>query len=141
MAKGRKNRIQTPAANEGKNVQAKDPPDFDKRPPKFSLEKLQDGKFCFSSLSNECKRQFSEAMFVRRTMTWSEMRSAGRHGLGYEKISKSAIRAPIPPFITEEVSQLIAFRYNGKRAMVGYRIQDIFYVLWFDSKFKLYDHG
>ncbi|WP_228020365.1 hypothetical protein [Sphaerospermopsis sp. LEGE 08334] len=52
-------------------------------------------------------------------MGWNEIHSQGRHQLGYEKISRNAIKAPIPKFITEDVN-FIAFRFSGIKAMVGY---------------------
>ncbi|WP_448216271.1 hypothetical protein [Endozoicomonas sp. 2B-B] len=60
--------------------------------------------------------------------------------MGFEKIPKHQIRATIPAFITEEVTNLLAFRYHGKHPMVGYRVRDVFYVLWFDHNFSLYPH-
>ncbi|BAZ81969.1 hypothetical protein PN497_16920 [Sphaerospermopsis kisseleviana CS-549] len=73
-------------------------------------------------------------------LTWSQIHSQGRHQLGYEKISRDAIKAPIPKFITEDVN-FIAFRFSGIKAMVGYRDGAIFYVIWLDRNFTLYNHG
>jgi hypothetical protein len=42
--------------------------------------------------------------------------------------------------VTEEVN-LIAFRFDGKKPMVGYRDGVTFYVLFLDRSFTLYDHG
>lgn len=138
MAK--RNRIKKPSADKGKNISAEDPPDYDASYPKFSFERLQSGEFCFSTLKPDCKASFSESMFRRRDLTWKEIKNLGRHALGFEKISKHSISAAIPEFITEDEGTLIAFRYNGKKAMVGYRLKDVFYVLWFDPNFRLYKH-
>ncbi|WP_435786554.1 hypothetical protein [Alcanivorax borkumensis] len=73
-------------------------------------------------------------------MTWRDIKTCDRHGLGTEKISKSSIDAPIPRFITEDVSDFLVFRYNGMNPMVGYRQRDVFFVLWFDHDFTLYNH-
>ncbi|MEL6880569.1 MAG: hypothetical protein AAFY33_10055 [Cyanobacteria bacterium J06643_4] len=78
-------------------------------------------------------RQLSE-------LNWRELRAADKHGLGYEKISKKAIRPRIPLHITDDVN-LIAFRFSGKKPMVGYRNGKTFYVVWLDRNFSLYDHG
>jgi len=83
---------------------------------------------------------FAEAIFRRKCLTWKQIRQLPRHGLGTEKIPKSSIKAPIPQFITDDVNDFLAFRYHGKRPMVGYRQKDIFFVLWFDSDFTLYEH-
>lgn len=72
-------------------------------------------------------------------MTWIQIRGAHRHGLGTEKIEKSAIKVPIPTVVTEDVS-LLAFRFSGKAPMVGFRERDVFHVLWFDRDYSLYKH-
>ena len=63
-----------------------------------------------------------------------------RHGLGYEKIAINSINVQIRKFITEDQNNLIAFRFNGLKSMVGYRYRNVFYVLWFDHDFSVYDH-
>jgi len=73
-------------------------------------------------------------------LTWSQIQSSPRHGLGYEKIPRAAIKAPVPSLITEDTN-FIAFRFSGKKAMVGYRDRAVFYVVWLDRNFTLYDHG
>ena len=112
--------------------------DYDKHPPIFSLERVQAGNYCFSKLDDENKASFAEAMFRRKTMTWSDIIRSDRHGLGTEKISRAAIKAP-----TDSVAHgdFLALRYKGKNPVVGYRQKNIFFVLWFDHNFSLYDHG
>lgn len=134
-------RIGKDASNkQGILVKASEPPDYDKSPPIFSLEKIQQGKYCLSSLDTEHKAMFADAIFRRKDLTWGEIKNQNRHALGTEKIPKNQIKAPIPKFITPEYKNFLVFRYNGKRAMVGYRQRDIFFVLWFDHDFTLYKH-
>ncbi len=106
----------------------------------FSLERCIAGKYCFSSLTTEFKADFGNAIFRRRGLSWSEVREAPRHGIGTEKIAVASIKAAIPNFVTEEVLTLLALRFSGLSPMVGYRVGAIFYVLWFDHDFTLYDH-
>jgi hypothetical protein len=113
---------------------------YDSHPPLFSLEKLQSGKYCLSSLDQEHKAMFSEAIFRRKSISWNEIKRSDRHGLGTEKIPKMSIKAAIPRFITEDMDDFLVFRYKGLNPMVGYRQRDIFFVLWFDHDFTLYDH-
>jgi hypothetical protein len=87
------------------------------------------GKYCLSNLNLENKAQFAESIFGRKNVIWKEINQAPRHGIGTEKIAKTSIRAALPLFITDEVINLIAFRYHGMQPMVGYRQRDIFYVL------------
>jgi len=51
------------------------------------------------------------------------------------------MHAPIPAHVTEDVQRFIAFRFSGRAPMVGYRVQAIFYLLWLDRNFTLYDPG
>lgn len=133
-------RIKKQKPKQGSLVKSQEPPDYDRNPPIFSLEKLQAGKYCLSNLDQENKAMFADAIFRRKELTWSDIKRADKHGLGTEKISQSAIKAPTPRFITEDLEHYLAFRYNGLRPMVGYRQRDIFYVLWFDCDFTLYKH-
>jgi hypothetical protein len=74
-------------------------------------------------------------------MSWHEIKNAPKHGLGLEKISRASIKAPIPKHITEDVEYFIALGFSAKAPMVGYRIRNVFHIVWLDSKFTLYDHA
>lgn len=135
-----KKRIKDNSGKQGTLVKSKEPVNYDEKPPVFSLEKLQTGKYCISGLDQSHKAMFADAIFKRKSLTWSQIKKIDRHGLGTEKIKKSSIKAPIPRFITEDVNDFLVFRYNGMNPMVGYRQRDIFFVLWFDHDFTLYNH-
>lgn len=64
---------------------------------------------------------------------------APRHGLGTEKINQSSIKASKPASVTPDVS-FYALRFQGKKAMVGYKSDFIFHVVYLDRDFTLYDH-
>lgn len=133
-------RLKEPNKNTGKRLSAFAPPNYDEMPPVFSLERLQGGPFCLSTLDQEHKASFADAMYRRRQVSWRDLKQSGRHGLGFEKIPRHQIKAGIPRFITEDHDYFLAFRFKGQAPMVGYRVRNIFYVLWFDSSFELYDH-
>lgn len=133
-------RLRSPQKNSGPRISAPETHNYDDDPPIFSLERLQDGKYCLSKLEQAHKADFAEAMFRRRRMSWRDLKQTGRHGLGLEKIPKNQINAGIPAFITDEQEHFLALRFSGKAPMVGYRVRNIFYVLWFDPTFELYDH-
>jgi hypothetical protein len=135
-----KRRIKDDSGKQGALVKSKEPVNYDEKPPVFSLEKLQSGKYCISGLGQSHKAMFADAIFRRKGLTWSQIKKCDRHGLGTEKITKSSIKAPIPRFITEDVNDFLVFRYNGMNPMVGYRQRDVFFVLWFDHDFTLYNH-
>lgn len=133
-------RIKGKSGKQGSLVKSQEPVNYDENPPIFSLEKLQSGKYCLSSLDQENKAKFADAIFRRKSITWNQIKQQDRHGLGTEKIPKTQIKAPIPRFITDDFESFLVFRYNGFKPMVGYRQRDIFFVLWFDHDSTLYDH-
>lgn len=105
--------------------------------------------FCFANLrSSHCisrctkdeRAALAETLRKLSSMTWSDLRSAPRHGLGYEKIGRSSFQASIPATITEDVD-LLAFRFCGKAPIVGYRMERVFHVVWVDRSFDVYNHG
>lgn len=122
----------------------KDPPD---RPavstntlhPAFCFRYLQNG-WDLDTLEQEEKLALIEKMVQIGGLTWQQIQGTQRHGNGHEKISQDAIRAGKPECVTSDV-QLLAFRFCGKKPMVGFRSDKVFYVLWFDREFKLYNHG
>lgn len=117
----------------------KNTPSSDLACPVFSFEYLQKG-YCIRDCQVSEKADFAMQLRQLSELNWRELRAADKHGLGYEKISKKAIRPRIPLHITDDVN-LIAFRFSGKKPMVGYRNGKTFYVVWLDRNFSLYDHG
>jgi hypothetical protein len=133
-------RIKADSKSGSHRLRAEEPPDCNTMVPIFSLERVQNGEYCFSKLDRDGKAAFAESVFKRRSLTWNDIQKIDRHGLGFEKIAVSGIKASVPKFITEDQHNLLAFRFSGKCPMVGYRVKNIFYVLWFDHKFTLYEH-
>lgn len=138
---GRRGKIKKPQKNTSPRFTVQEPQNYELEPAIFSLERVQPGKYCLSHLDQENKAKFSDAMYKRRSMTWAQLKCADRHKLGCEKITRGQITAPIPRFITDDVGSFLVFRYHELRPMVGYRSKNVFYVLWFDHDYTLYDHG
>lgn len=136
-----KKKIKEAQKNSGIRIIAESPPNYNAMCPIFSLERIQQGDFCFSNLETGDKAAFADSIFKRRTLTWERLQREDRHKLGSEKISKESIKATIPKFITEDEQNFLALRFNGLKSMVGYKVNNIFYVLWFDPKFNLYKHS
>lgn len=86
------------------------------------------------------KAALADRLHEMSQLTWEQLRQAPKHGQGYEKISRDAIRPSVPAQVTPDVN-LIAFRFCGKAPVVGYRNRRIFHVLWLDRAFTLYNHG
>ncbi|MDZ7857846.1 hypothetical protein [Sphaerotilus sp.] len=134
-------RLQRPADNEGWRITAHPAAGASSQhlKPKFSLEHL-DRTFCLSACTRDEKAAFADRLHELSQLTWRDIAGTGRHGQGSETIARSAIRSPIPACITEDV-RIIAFRCIGKAPMVGYRVDEVFFVVWIDRGFSLYNHG
>lgn len=106
--------------------------------PLFSL-RYMNKDYSLSQCTKDEKAAFADTLYKLNQLTWSEINACPRHGLGYEKIARSSIRAPIPSHLKDDVN-FIAFRFFGKAPMVGYRDGAVFYIIWLDRDFTLYPH-
>jgi hypothetical protein len=106
--------------------------------PKFSLEHLAKSH-CLSNCLKEEKSAFVDKLHELSQLTWQQIQQAPKHGLGHETIARSSIKAAVPHHITEDV-RFLAFRFMGKAPMVGYKVDEVFFVVWIDRAFVLYDH-
>jgi hypothetical protein len=111
----------------------------EKQKPIFSLHYLQKSH-CLSDCDKDEKSAFADTLYKLSQITWNEIISSPRHGAGYERIARKAIKASIPSHLKDDIN-LIAFRFCAKAPMVGYREENIFHILWIDRTFTLYDHG
>ncbi len=113
------------------------PPAQDK--PVFSFHYLQDSH-CISLCSTKQKASFVNTMRLLSKLTWQEIKSLPKHGLGSEKIPRNSMYATVPNQVAEDEA-LLAFRFFGRAPMVGIRRQQIFHIIWFDKDFNVYNHG
>jgi len=111
-----------------------------KNPPTFSLRYLDKG-YCLSKCEQEEKAAFADTLHKLSQLTWQQINQAPRHGLGFEKLAGDSIKGTIPPHLRGQDVNFIAFRFHGQAPMVGYRDQSVFYVIWLDRAFTLYNHG
>ena len=110
----------------------------EQQPPIFSLRHMS-RDFSLDNCTKDEKAALIDTMFRLSQLTWAQINSAPRHGLGYERIAQSSIKAAIPAHITQDVN-LLAFRFHGLAPMVGYRERAIFHIIWLDRSFTLYKH-
>lgn len=107
--------------------------------PVFSFHYLQESH-CISRCNTEQKLSFVEKMRLLSKLTWNQIRSAPRHGLGSEKIPRDRFLVPIPSYIAND-EVFIAFRFYHLAPMIGIRRDQIFHIIWFDKDFNVYNHG
>ena len=137
-----KQRLKPRQPERGKHI-APHPPETDLNtlPPILSLEHLDNGHYCITQCSQEQQAALATQLYNLSQIPWGEIIRTHRHGLGSEKIARGSIRSTIPSHITEDRTSFLAIRFHGKAPMVGYRDGRIFYILWLDHDFSLYDHG
>lgn len=102
----------------------------------FSFKNLQPN-YCLSKCTTNEKAAFSDQLRILGAKTWRELKQAPKHGIGFEKISN--FKVAIPKNLENET--FIAFRFDGKKPMVGYRCKQIFNIVYLDRNFTLYDHS
>ncbi|WP_346297087.1 hypothetical protein LRC39_09565 [Rhodopseudomonas sp. P1] len=114
----------------------------DDRPPAFSFEKMQDGSGnSFNCCQDEDRLALAKRIFMLSRMPWKQIRQAPSSGLGSEQIPRKRIKRPIPTSVTEDVDSFSSLHFSGKKRFVGYRVGQIFHILWVDHSFEVYDHG
>jgi hypothetical protein len=107
--------------------------------PIFCFKYLHSGEFGVENCEDNELAAFTKRLQKLSQMTWQQISTAQRHGLGWEKITQNAIKAGIPKHVTPD-TDFIAFRFLGRAPFVGYRNLAILHVLYIDAKFKLYNH-
>lgn len=133
-----KNRIRDRKSNASGSIKERgEPPrSSNDEPPAFSFKYVQPSH-CLDCCDPEEKKALAEALHKRRDKTWQELLCSDRHGLGCEAITQRW-RVRVPAEHAEK--KMLAFRFSGKKAMVGFREREIFYILWLDTRFNVYEH-
>ncbi|MCK5595562.1 hypothetical protein KAI19_05235 [bacterium] len=136
-----KRKLRSPKSIQGKTIKTPlavslENPDL--QPPIFSFEHMVDG-YCVKSCEQEDRAAFASSLHKRGKLSWRDLRHSGRHQLGSEKIERSSLKISLPPKITPDID-IIAFRFHGKKSMLGYKDGRIFHILLLDPKLKAYNH-
>ena len=134
-----KKRLKSPSAQKTKSIvdQSTSTPMLDDGYIIFSFRYIQKNH-CFSNCQPNEKQALAESIFKRRDMTWKSIQREPRHGLGYEKINQLNVAKPncVP-----NGASILSFRFCGKAAMVGFKENDVFHILWLDREYTVYNHG
>jgi hypothetical protein len=114
----------------------------DDHPPAFSFEKMQDGSGnSFNCCQDDDRLALARRLFMLSRLPWKQIRQAPSTGFGSEQIPKHRIKRAIPTSVTEDVESFSSLHFVGKKRFVGYRVGQIFHILWVDHTFEVYDHG
>jgi hypothetical protein len=108
----------------------------------FSLEFL-DSRFDLDRCDTNDRAEFAMALVKFSRMTWQEIQNSHRHGMGHEKINiaDTKLAGKLPGRFCDE-TDILAFRYRGKKPMLGFRVDQVFYVIGVEKNFgDIYHHG
>jgi hypothetical protein len=103
-------------------------------------------RFSFTYFNSDCIahcnlahfKAFADRLKLLSGVTWQQITSANRHGIGHEKIRRDQLKCPCA--LADDVEFVLAFRYHGMCPMLGHREGAILHVLWLDPNFQAYDH-
>jgi hypothetical protein len=96
-------------------------------------------KYSLKNCADKEKSALVEKLSELSQLSWNDLYKAPRHGLGCEIIKQNSMNVPIPEMLKDD-RKLLAFRFDAKKPMVGFREGNIFFIIWVDRDFTLYDH-
>ncbi len=111
--------------------------DYNLCKPIFSFELLQDG-FNFKNrkkLQNEHFKTFLYKIETLSNLTWLDIIRLPREN-GMENIK---LKIQTPNFITDDI-QLKSIRFGKLERMIGYKMDNVFYLLYIDIDGSCYSH-
>ena len=108
----------------------------------FSFRDLQrDYDFEQACCDDQVRRDLLSSLRRLSRTTWDDLRTRDKKSGGSELINKSEIKASLPSFITDDYEKFIVIRFNSQNSrLIGYRQDNIFYILFIDVSLTLYDH-
>ena len=96
-------------------------------PPRRGIDQLSNlgyPIFCFHKMhrkwsvdccSEEDKANLSSTLFRLSKLTWQQIQTTHKKGLGSEKIYINCLNAPLPPDLTEDVSYLLGIKFSDEK--------------------------
>ena len=101
----------------------------------YSYKNCNDPSFFVDFLERLCKLA---------NLGWKSIDISARHSFGTEKIPIRDLKPnSLPPIITEDVKELVAFRANGNNLpFLGLRLGNTFQIIFIETAFgDIYDHA
>jgi hypothetical protein len=111
-------------------LNATPPIEYNKHKPIFSFHNMKyQGDNCLSRCDQSSKCQVVDKLLELSQLTWGQIGSAPREGMGFENIPTGQFHIPLPNFVTPEVKNLQVFRYSARGRIAGLRLLDIYHIL------------
>jgi hypothetical protein len=103
---------------------------------------MQDGSGNSFNCCQDCDQlHLARRIFMLSRIPWQTIKLAPSGGFGTKKIERTSIRRAVPSSVTDDVQFFYSLHYIGKKRFIGYRVGQVFYILWIDHNFSVYDHG
>jgi hypothetical protein len=110
--------------------------------PFFSHRYITTGSYCVKRCRIDQFRSFSDKLRILSSLDWKTIESSPRETNGFELLPVSALREKMPPPF-DKIDKAMVFRFGANAGrIVGVRnTDDMFFILFIDHDFTLYDHG
>lgn len=95
---------------------------------------------CLSTCTKDEKAALADRLHQMSQLTWQQIQQAPRHGQGGETIARASLNVKVPNVVTED-TPILSFRFFAMAPMIGFRKDEVFYILWLDRAFDAYEHG
>ena len=140
-----KNRIQKVSENKGRRIL--NPSDSQIKGstnhlnPAFCFQYIQEGFTIEDCVDDKIKAIIATKMQHLSQISWEEIQKLPRQKAGHEKISQNSLKVSIPNN-TPPDREFLSFRLGGGKnsVFIGYRKDQVFYVVWIDPNGKVYNH-
>lgn len=109
--------------------------------PKFSFEFLS-GKYCISNCESREKAEVISTLHKLSKLSWREIYQLGKSGIGYEQFDLSQLHCSYPHDETFlNLDKITVFHKEQKIPIIGFKIEEVYYIFCIDRTFDAYDHG
>lgn len=98
----------------------------DHLPPRFSFDFADDNRFSLWETSSEYLKMLMKTLKIMGSQTWGQLRK--HHGLGMKVIET---KHQLPQDVSPDI-EIIEVRISQQGRLHGFRVDDVFQVLWFD---------
>lgn len=114
-------------------------PDFQKQHPKYSFEYL-DGAYCITKCETEVRAEVITTLHKIAKQTWQELQQISRKCGGFEFLPVDSLKCKIPEYFKNS-EKAVVFHNPGKKAIIGFREEENYFIIAIDRNFKAYNHG
>ena len=122
-------------------IESEETTNHNQKKPKLSFEFLS-GDYCISQCQQREKAEIIDTLHKISQRTWQEIIQLGKSGIGYEQIKLSQLKCVSPKCkIFDNLDKVTIFHKPPKVPIVGFRVEDIFYVFCIDRTYNAYKHN